>query len=144
MNAFIYTIIFIIGTVFGSFFTLAVYRIPRKIDITHKHSFCPNCNHKLGFFELIPVLSYLILRGKCKECGKHIRIRYFLLEILSGLTFLGLALSIKFNIYTINIETIINIVPKSFWKNTIKGIKHPIKTIVTNNSILLSLLLKTL
>ena len=112
MNAFLYTIIFIMGTVFGSFYTLAVYRIPRKIDITHTHSFCPNCNQKLGFFELIPVLSYLILRGKCKECGKHIRIRYFLLEILSGITFLGLAISIKFNIYNINVTQLINF---AFW-----------------------------
>lgn len=112
MNAFIYTIIFIMGTVFGSFYTLAVYRIPKKIDITHTHSFCPNCNHKLGFFELIPVLSYIFLGGKCKKCGQKIRIRYFLLEILSGLTFLGLAISIKFNIYNINIATLINF---AFW-----------------------------
>jgi len=112
MNVFIYTIIFIIGTLFGSFFTLAVYRIPKKIDITHTHSFCPNCNHKLGFFELIPVLSYLVLRGKCRKCGQKIRIRYFLLEILSGLTFLGLALAMKINIYNINIETLIKF---AFW-----------------------------
>lgn len=112
MNAFLYTIIFIMGTVFGSFYTLAVHRIPKKIDITHTHSFCPNCNHKLGFFELIPVLSYIFLRGKCKECGKHIRIRYFLLEILSGLTFLALALSMKIDIYNINIATLINF---AFW-----------------------------
>ena len=108
MNAIIYTIIFIMGTVFGSFYTLAVYRIPRKIDITHTHSFCPNCNHKLGFFELIPVLSYIFLGGKCKQCGQKIRIRYLLLEILSGLTFLGLAISMKFDIINININTLIN------------------------------------
>lgn len=112
MNAFLYTIIFIMGTVFGSFYTLAIHRIPKKIDITHTHSFCPNCNHKLGFFELIPVLSYIFLRGKCKECGKKIRIRYFLLEILSGLTFLGLAIAMKIDIYNINVGTLINF---AFW-----------------------------
>lgn len=112
MNAFIYVIIFIMGTVFGSFYTLAVYRIPRKIDITHTHSFCPNCNHKLGFFELIPVWSYLILGGKCKNCGQKIRIRYFLLEILSGLTFLGIAISMKFDIYNISVATLVNF---AFW-----------------------------
>ena len=108
MNAFIYTIIFIIGTLFGSFFTLAVYRIPKKLDITHTHSFCPNCNHKLGFFELIPVLSYIFLRGKCKKCGQKIRIRYFLLEILSGLTLLLLAIAMKIDIYNINTSYLIN------------------------------------
>ena len=104
MNAFIYIIIFIMGTVFGSFYTLAVYRIPRKIDITHTHSFCPNCNHKLGFFELIPVLSYIFQGGKCKKCGQKIRIRYLILEVLSGLTFVAIALSMKFDCYNLDVN----------------------------------------
>ncbi|MCI9063741.1 MAG: prepilin peptidase [Clostridia bacterium] len=108
MNTIIYIIIFMMGTVFGSFYTLAVYRIPRKIDITHTHSFCPNCNHKLGFFELIPILSYIFLGGKCKKCGKKIRIRYLLLEVLSGLTFVLIAFSMKFDIYSVDIKTLIN------------------------------------
>ena len=107
MNAILYITIFIIGTLFGSFYTLAVYRLPRKIDITHTHSFCPKCNHKLGFFELIPIFSYIFLGGKCKNCGQKIRIRYLLLEILSGLTFLAMAISMKLDIYSINITTII-------------------------------------
>ena len=49
METILYVIIFITGCFFGSFFTLAVYRIPRKEDILIKHSYCPNCNHKLGF-----------------------------------------------------------------------------------------------
>ena len=56
--------IFIMGTVFGSFFTLAVYRIPLGLNITYERSFCPNCNHKLGFKDLIPILSYMSLRRK--------------------------------------------------------------------------------
>ena len=86
MNTFLYIIIFITGCFFGSFFTLAVYRIPRKEDILIKHSYCPNCNHKLGFFDLFPVLSYIFLGGKCRYCGNKIRPRYLILEILSGLT----------------------------------------------------------
>ena len=88
MNIFLHTIIFIMGTFFGSFFTLAVYRIPLKKDITHEHSFCPNCNHKLGVFDLVPVFSYLFLKGKCRYCGEKVRIRYLLLEVLSGFVFL--------------------------------------------------------
>ena len=99
MNIFFYCIIFIIGILFGSFYTLAVHRIPKKEDITHTHSYCPNCNNKLGFFELIPVLSYIFLGGKCKHCGKKIRIRYLLLELFSGATFVLLALGINLNIY---------------------------------------------
>ena len=88
MDIFYYIMIFIIGTVFGSFFTLAVYRIPLKKDITHERSFCPNCNHKLGFWDMIPIFSYIAFRGKCRYCGEKIRIRYLILEVLSGLVFL--------------------------------------------------------
>lgn len=103
MEIFLYTIIFIIGCFFGSFFTLAVYRIPRKEDILIKHSYCPNCNHKLGFLDLFPVLSYIFLMGKCRYCKKKIRPRYFILEIFSGLTFLMYAMSIKQNVFELNI-----------------------------------------
>jgi len=75
------------GAVFGSFFTLAVYRIPLGLDITHSRSFCPNCNHRLEFIDLIPILSYLSIGGKCRYCKQPIRIRYLLLEVLSGSVF---------------------------------------------------------
>ena len=107
MNLFLYIIIFIMGTLFGSFYTLAVYRIPKKIDIIHTHSFCPNCGHKLGFWELIPVLSYLFLGGKCKKCNKKIRPRYLILEILSGLTFVLIAYFLKIDAYKLSIPSVI-------------------------------------
>lgn len=103
MEIFLYSIIFIIGCFFGSFFTLAVYRIPRKEDILIKHSYCPNCNHELGLLDLFPIFSYIFLAGKCRYCKNRIRPRYFLLEILSGITFLLLFISLKMNIYSINI-----------------------------------------
>ena len=109
MNIFLYALIFIMGTVFGSFYTLAVYRIPKKIDITHTHSFCPNCRHKLGFFELIPVWSYIFLGGKCKECKQKIRPRYLILEILSGITFVLIALGAKIDFYNLNLTQIIEL-----------------------------------
>lgn len=102
MQIFLYLIIFIIGTFFGSFFTLAVYRIPKKEDILIKHSYCPNCNNKLGLFDLFPVFSYVFLGGKCRYCKNKIRPRYLILELLSGVTFLILAISIKFNVFNIN------------------------------------------
>lgn len=98
MDIFYYLMIFIMGTVFGSFFTLAVYRIPLKKDITHERSFCPNCNHKLGFWDMIPIFSYIFAKGKCRYCGEKIRIRYLILEALSGTVFLiqYLALNMHF------------------------------------------------
>ena len=107
MNIFFYCIIFAIGVLFGSFYTLAVYRIPRKEDIIHTHSYCPNCNAKLGFFELIPVLSYLFLGGKCKHCGQKIRIRYLILELLSGTAFVIFGLIMGLNVYNLTIHSII-------------------------------------
>ncbi len=103
MNIFLYIILFIIGCFFGSFFTLAVYRIPKKEDILIKHSYCPNCGHKLNFLDLFPILSYIFLKGRCRYCKEKIRPRYFILELLSGLTFLIFAISIKENILNLNI-----------------------------------------
>lgn len=102
MDYILYILIFCIGTLFGSFFTLAVYRIPIRQDITHTRSYCPNCNHKLGFWDMIPVLSYVFLGGKCRYCKQKIRPRYLLLEILSGIVFVLFALSIKLSIFSFN------------------------------------------
>ena len=107
MDIFLYTIIFMIGTLFGSFFTLAVYRIPLGKDITHERSFCPNCNHKIYFLDMIPILSYLFLGGKCRYCKQKIRPRYFLLEILSGIVFVLFAMAIKLSIFTVTISTMV-------------------------------------
>ncbi len=107
MDIFLYSIIFIIGALFGSFFTLAVYRIPLKKDITHERSYCPNCNHKLGLLDLIPIVSYLFLRGKCRYCKQKIRPRYLLLEILSGIVFVLFAMSINLQLLPINISNLV-------------------------------------
>ena len=102
MQIAIYIVFFMMGAVFGSFFTLAVYRIPLHQDITHKRSYCPNCHHRLEFLDLIPILSYIFLRGKCRYCGHKIKSRYLILEVLSGLVFVLFALSIHMDF--INIE----------------------------------------
>ena len=102
MNIFLYCIIFLIGILFGSFYTLAIHRIPRKQDIIHTHSYCPNCNNKLGFLELIPVFSYLALGGKCKHCKEKINIRYLLIELLSGSVFVLFAASLGLDAYNLN------------------------------------------
>ena len=111
MNIFFYIIIFIIGTLFGSFYTLAVYRIPKRQDILYTHSYCPNCNHKLGLLDLFPIFSYIFLRGKCRYCKNKIRPRYLILEILSGILFVTISYLIGMNI---NHLTSIKIVEFSF------------------------------
>lgn len=102
--------IFIMGTVFGSFFTLAVYRIPLRLDITHERSFCPKCGHRLEFLDLIPVLSYIFLGGKCRYCKEPVRPRYLILEILSGFVFLLAYLSFNMNFPFFKVNKIIDFI----------------------------------
>ena len=108
MNIILYIIIFMMGSVFGSFLTLATYRIPLNEDITHKHSYCPKCNHKLGFLDMIPILSYLCIKGRCRYCKAKISPRYFIIELLCGLSFVLLALTLGINVYKMNINVILN------------------------------------
>lgn len=104
MDIILYILIFCIGTVFGSFFTLAVNRIPIGQDITHERSYCPNCNHKLSFLDMIPIFSYIFLGGKCRYCKQKIRIRYLILEVFSGIVFVLFAMSIKFSMYNLSVN----------------------------------------
>ena len=106
MNIFLYIILFIIGALFGSFYTLAVYRIPKGQDITHTHSYCPNCNHKLGLLDLFPIFSYIFLGGKCRYCKEKIRPRYFILECLSGFLFIATAYVMNIKLETLSITKI--------------------------------------
>ena len=108
MEIFFYVIIFIIGTLFGSFYTLAVYRIPKRQDIVHTHSYCPNCNHKLGLLDLFPIFSYIFLGGKCRYCKQKIRPRYLILETLSGLLFIIIAYFMGLKLENLNSINIIN------------------------------------
>lgn len=102
LNTILYIFMFAIGIVLGSFYTLAVYRIPLKQDITHTRSYCPKCNHKLNFWDLIPLFSYLFLGGKCRYCKEKIRPRYIIIETLSGIVFLLYAIILDIDL--LNIE----------------------------------------
>lgn len=110
MNFIIYFAMFIMGIFFGSFYTLAVYRIPLKQDITHTRSYCPKCNHKLNSLDLIPVFSYIFLGGKCRYCKEKIRPRYIILETLSGTAFVLFATCLKINILNIKLTQIATLI----------------------------------
>ena len=107
--------IFIIGMFFGSFYNVVGYRLPNNMSIVFPSSHCPNCNYKLKFYELIPVLSYIFLLGKCKKCKKRISLLYPFFEIITGilflLSYLSFGISIKFfiSITFISILIIISI-----------------------------------
>ena len=89
MEIIISIIVFIYGLVFGSFFNVVGYRLPKGMSIiSPRGSFCPECNHELKWYELIPLFSFIIQRGKCTKCKKKISLYYPLIELLTGILFL--------------------------------------------------------
>jgi len=79
---------FVFGTLLGSFYNVVGYRIPKGISIVKpKDSFCPKCKHSLKWYELIPILSFLIQKGKCRECKCKISLFYPCIEFLTGILF---------------------------------------------------------
>jgi len=84
-----YVVFVIGGLIFGSFLNVVIYRIPRKISIFKPSSFCPDCKNKIHFYDNIPVLSYIILKGKCRNCKTKISFLYPLVEILTAVLFVS-------------------------------------------------------
>lgn len=80
-------LIFVIGLIFGSFANVCIYRLPKGKSILYPPSFCPNCNKSIKWYDNIPLLSYIILKGKCRYCKKTISPRYFIVEFLTGSLF---------------------------------------------------------
>ena len=77
-----------LGLLFGSFLNVCIYRIPRGLSVVHPGSACPKCGKAIQFYDNIPVLSWLILRGKCRNCSTPITPRYLIVELLTGCVFL--------------------------------------------------------
>jgi len=86
----------VFGLVLGSFLNVCIYRVPLKKSIVYPPSNCPRCNAKIRFYDNIPVISYVLLRGKCRQCKEPISIRYPVVEGITGL--LSLALFYKFGV----------------------------------------------
>ena len=83
----IYIITFLYGVVIGSFVNVCIYRIPLKENIVKTRSHCMSCGHVLEWYELIPLFSYLGLRGKCRKCKAHISVQDPLIEGLNGVLY---------------------------------------------------------
>lgn len=81
----LYTFVFLFGAVIASFLNVVIYRLPRSISVAAGRSFCPQCGHVLRPYDMLPVLSWFILKGKCRFCGQPIAKRYPLVEFLGGI-----------------------------------------------------------
>ena len=81
-------IIFLLGTCLGSFANVCIYRLPKSKQIISGRSFCTRCKKKIIWYDNLPLISFIFLNGKCRNCNKSISLRYFIVELISGITFL--------------------------------------------------------
>jgi leader peptidase (prepilin peptidase)/N-methyltransferase len=81
--------IFFLGLSFGSFLNVCIYRLPLGLSVVTPRSSCPSCRRPIAFYDNIPVISWLLLRGRCRSCKSKISPRYLFIELLTGALFLG-------------------------------------------------------
>ncbi len=98
----IYIAVFILGSLWGSFSNVCIYRLPERGNVVSARSKCRNCQKKISWFDNIPFISYIILRGKCRDCGFKISFQYFVVELLVALGFL-----ISFHFFGFSIATLL-------------------------------------
>ena len=78
---------FVIGSIVGSFYNVCIYRLPNDLDVVSKSSFCTSCKYKIPFYLNIPIISYILNFGKCKNCKNKISISYLIVEVLTASLF---------------------------------------------------------
>ena len=98
----LYTLAFILGSIWGSFCNVCIYRIPSEQNIIKGRSFCPSCKNQIKWFDNIPFFSFIILKGKCRNCNSKINLQYFIVEFISALSFLFI-----YYLYGISITTLL-------------------------------------
>lgn len=81
------TIIFIFGLVFGSFVNVLIYRLPKGLTLSGR-SYCPNCKNKISWYDNIPLVSFILLKGKCRNCRQKISFQYPIVELITAVGFI--------------------------------------------------------
>ncbi len=101
MDPFIAATAFVLGLAFGSFLNVCIYRLPRGMSVVLPSSKCPNCNTPIKFYDNIPVLGWIMLRGRCRACKQPISPRYMVVELLTGALFLACYLKLGLTLATL-------------------------------------------
>ncbi len=83
----LFSIIFLFGIVIGSFLNVCIFRIPKKEDIVKTSSHCMSCGYHLKWYDMVPIFSFLALRGKCRKCGAKLSVQYPLIEAANGILY---------------------------------------------------------
>jgi len=99
---FLYIVIFCYGIIIGSFLNVLIYRVPKKENIAIVRSHCMQCGYQLAWYDLIPLFSWLALRGKCRKCGEKISVQYPIIEALNGVLYI-----MVFYHYGLSIESLL-------------------------------------
>ncbi len=86
-NFILYIIVFLYGTILGSFLNVCIYRLPKKENIVTVGSHCMNCSHKLKWYDLFPLFSWIFLRGRCRYCKAPVSKQYPIVEFLNGVLY---------------------------------------------------------
>ena len=106
----LYIAFLILGSLWGSFSNVCIYRLPNSGNVAKGRSFCPNCKNTIKWFDNIPFFSYLFLKGKCRQCSKTISFQYLVVELLSAISFV-----IIFHLYGISITTLLLLILSIFF-----------------------------
>ena len=85
MGLVVMILVFLFGVSVGSFLNVVIYRVPRGENLIFSRSKCPNCGHQLAWHDMIPIISFFILKGRCRYCGKRISVVYPFVELITGL-----------------------------------------------------------
>lgn len=93
-----HVLVFLYGIIIGSFLNVCIYRLPQKENIVTTRSHCMSCGYQLSWYDLIPVFSWLMLRGRCRKCGAKISVQYPLIEMLNGVLYLWAFIHFGFSI----------------------------------------------
>lgn len=101
MSLYFMIISFVLGSVFGSFYNVCIYRIPENLSVCNPPSHCYNCNTRLKPIDLVPILSWLFIGGKCRYCKNSISPRYALIEFLTGVLFTLVYLKFGYRVITV-------------------------------------------
>ena len=97
-----YIIVFIFGSIWGSFGNVCIHRIPDNISVISDRSYCPSCKKLIKWYDNIPLLSFIILKAKCRSCSAKIKTKYFIIELISALSFV-----LIFHLYGISLTTLL-------------------------------------
>tara|TARA_Y100001970_G_C14110411_1_gene790556 strand:- start:166 stop:936 length:771 start_codon:yes stop_codon:yes gene_type:complete len=101
---------FVLGCIWGSFSNVCIYRLPNDQSVVKGRSFCTSCKEQIKWYDNIPFLSFIFLKGKCRKCGNKISSQYFLVEFVSAISFV-----IVYHLYGITITTLLLIILSVFF-----------------------------